>query len=100
LLTLWLVAIHRRRVGDVIDEPEERTPLDELLSEASRLGWGIAFEPDGDGWYVSYLVPVDINCPGANDRELASRKLSEAASTSRASRTSARPTRATNSALT
>lgn len=38
----------------------------------------MAFEPEGDGWFVSYIIPKDIDWPGIHDFELHGGKLSEA----------------------
>ena len=35
-------------------------PIRELLAEALDRGVGVAFEPDDDGWRISYLTPYRL----------------------------------------
>jgi hypothetical protein len=42
--------------------PEALQAIGELLQAASQYGLGVAFEPDGEGWKVSY-IPRKPVCP-------------------------------------
>ena len=54
--------------------PEALEAIGELLQAASQYGLGVAFEPDGEGWKVSY-IPRKPVCP---EYQLPSGELSNA----------------------
>ena len=41
-------------------DPEALQAIGELLQAASQYGLGVAFEPDGEGWKVSYIPGMPV----------------------------------------
>ena len=56
--------------------PETLDAIAELLQAAAQHGLGVAFEPDGEGWRVSYVMQRDW--PAYEDYKLAGGQLSNA----------------------
>ena len=42
--------------GDSPISPEALQAIGELLQAAAQHGMGVAFEPDGEGWRISYIL--------------------------------------------
>jgi hypothetical protein len=63
----------------------------ELLGAALEEGVGVAFEPDGDGWKLSYLLPFEW--PAYAEYELDAGPLSSAYDLATASAAALRPLR-------
>ncbi|MER6231558.1 hypothetical protein ABT169_20750 [Streptomyces sp. NPDC001616] len=55
--------------------PELLNVIGDLLATAHRQQIGVAFEPDGDGWRLHYLVN---DWPAVEEYELSARALSDA----------------------
>ena len=48
------------RAGAEVIGPEALQAIEELLQAASQYGLGVAFEPDGEGWKVSYIPGMPV----------------------------------------
>jgi hypothetical protein len=61
--------VDRTLPGDSQISPEALQAIGELLQAAAQHGLGVAFEPDGEGWRISYILhdwPAhqEYNLPG------------------------------------
>jgi hypothetical protein len=63
----------------------------DLLEVAAGTGVGVAFEPDGDGWRISYVLP--IHWPAHTEYELGAGPLASAYDLATASAAAIRPLR-------
>jgi len=61
----------------------------ELVSAALHTGVGIAFEPDDDGWTISYVLPIDW--PAYTEYELRAGPLASAYDLATAAAAAVRP---------
>jgi hypothetical protein len=57
-------------------EPQALDSIAELLQAAAQHGLGVAFEPDADGWRVSYILQQDW--PAWQDYDMSGGQLSNA----------------------
>jgi len=48
--------VDRTIPGDSPISPEALQAIGELLQAAAQHGMGVAFEPDGEGWQISYIL--------------------------------------------
>lgn len=73
--------------------PEDfiRKSVMDLLDAAAEAGVGVAFEPDADGWRISYVLPIDW--PAHTEYELGAGPLASAYDLATASAAAIRPLR-------
>ena len=67
--------MNRPLPGESAISPEALQAITELLQAAAQHGLGVAFEPDGEGWRISYILR---DWPAYQDYDLPAGELSNA----------------------
>jgi hypothetical protein len=74
--------------GNVADDIIRKSVMD-LLSAAVETGVGVAFEPDEEGWKISYVLPIDW--PAYTEYDLSAGPLASAYDLATAAAAAVRP---------